>query len=202
MPEKNTKKVSAEHNEAENFTEQMEKKVSEVEKKAEQFEWKADKEVEKLVWKLWFVDKIINASWIKEILNLSFMEKANHRVRKNLEKICKILWRIGFDISIICTIWAVVAFFIALIALFKGSVWAFLLGLLFLVLAAFAVIVSRWCIKMRKWFPAIAIVSIALEIVRLVVSIFTWGFGSSLLSLILWVICTLFVLKNKDRFKN
>jgi hypothetical protein len=168
--------------------------VAKVEKKVEAFEAKTDKQVDNLVKKAWFVDKIINASWVKEISNLSFMEKANVRVRKNLETICKvlwILWLIGCAIMIISS----------LFLLFRGFFWLFLLYLIF---CAIVLIISRWLMKMKKWFPAVAIICIALDIIILILSIFMWqlSFWTELLSLLLWIIFTLFILKNKDMFKN
>ena len=170
----------------------LEKKAAEVERKIEKFEGKTDKEVEKFVWQLWFVDKIISASWVKEILNLSFMEKANKWVRKNLEIICKILWIlwiIGWVLLLVLTIGS-------LLTLNFGS---FIISL---VCAAFVILMSRGCLKMRKRFPAASIVCMALAIIWLIISILFGWFGCSLLSTLIWFICTLFVLKNKDMFKN
>lgn len=203
MTEKNTKKDTIEHNETvESTVSQLEKKVAEVEKKAEKLEWKADKEVEKIVWKMWFVDKIIKASWIKEILNLSFMESANKRVRKYLEKICKILWWLFFIIWCIFVIWWVIATIGWIIALFRKEVVAFIAALLLLVVAIITVIMGRGLIKMKKWFPAASIICFALLIVWLIISVFTKNFGSCLLSIIISFVWTLFILKNKDMFKN
>lgn len=197
MPEKKTthstsKKEVKEVKTTKTKKSDLEKKASEIEKKAEKLEWQADKEVEKLVWKVEFVDKIINASWIKEILNLSFIEKANKWVRKNLEIICKILW-------IIWLIWWVISLIAWIGSLLQLNLCAFLW---YLALAVFAILISRWCMKMRKRFPAIAIISITLGIVRIIISIFAGWFWSAFVSTVLGAICTLFVLKNKDMFKN
>ena len=178
----------------ENKKVEVKETVAKVEKKVEAFEAKTDKQVDNLVKKAWFVDKIINASWVKEILNLSFMGKANVRVRKNLETICKvlwILWLIGCAIMIISS----------LFLLFRGFFWLFLL---YLICCAIVLIISRWLMKMKKWFPAVAIICIALDIIILILSIFMWqlSFWTELLSLLLWIIFTLFILKNKDMFKN
>ena len=140
------------------------------------------------------MDKIINASWVKEILNLSFMEKANVRVRKNLETICKVLW-------ILWIIGCVVMFISSFFLLFGGF---FRLFLLYLICCAIVLIISRWLMKMKKRFPAVAIICIALDIIIVILSIFTSKvtFGTQIISLLLSIICTLFVLKNKDMFKN
>jgi hypothetical protein len=147
-----------------------------------------------LVNKIWFVDKIINASWMKEILSLSFMESANKWVRKHLETVCKVLW-------ILWLVWGVFMFICSLFALFTGSFWIFLINL---ILTAIIVIFSRWLMKMRKWFPAVSILCIAIDLLVLILSIFTkWiSFGSQLLSVIISILITLFILKNKDMFKN
>lgn len=206
MPEKKTnkapvknkkvaeKKPEAKKVETKKVETEVKETVAKVEKKVEAFEAKTDKEVDNLVKKVWFVDKIINASWVKEILNLSFMESANKRVRKNLELICKILWIlwiIGWVIMLISS-------FVVLIG------WSFWLFLLYLICCAIVLIISRGLMKMKKWFPAVAIICLAIDIVALILSIFvSWfSFGSQLLSLIISIICTLFVLKNKDMFKN
>jgi hypothetical protein len=168
--------------------------VAKVEKKVEAFEAKTDKEVDNLVKKVWFVDKIINASWVKEILNLSFMEKANVRVRKNLETICKVLW----------ILWLIGCAIMIISSLFLLFRWFFWLFLIYLICCAIVLIISRWLMKMKKWFPAVAIICIALDIIILILSIFMWqlSFWTELLSLLLWIIFTLFILKNKDMFKN
>lgn len=213
MPVKNTKKAPANNKKAEVKTvekkvEKVEKEVKEeaekVEKKVEAFEKKTDKEVNELVNKVWFVDKIINASWMKEILNLSFIESANVRVRKHLEKICKILWIIALIWSIIFAVFAVVTFIMWIIALFSGSVWVFLLSLIYVALAALSVIMARGLMKMKKWYPAASIICVALDLIGLILSIFvvSISFGSTLLSVIISIICLLFILKNKDMFKN
>ena len=49
---------------------------------------------------------------MKEILNLSFMDSANKRVRKHLETICKIFGWIGLVGGAIFAIYAVVMFVI------------------------------------------------------------------------------------------
>ena len=178
----------------ENKKVEVKETVAKVEKKVEAFEAKTDKQVDNLVKKAWFVDKIINASWVKEILNLSFMEKANVRVRKNLETICKVLW-------ILWLIGCVVMFITSFVLLFGGF---FRLFLLYLICCAIILIISRWLMKMKKWFPAIAIICVALDIIGLILSIFvSWlNFWTELLSLIISIIFTLFILKNKDMFKN
>ena len=213
MPVKNTKKVPANNKKAEvkkveEKVEKVEKEVKEeaakVEKKVEAFEKKTDKEVNELVNKVWFVDKIINASWMKEILNLSFIESANVRVRKHLEKICKILWIIALIWSIIFAVFAVVTFIMWIVALFSGSLWVFLLSLVYVALAALSVIMARGLMKMKKWYPAASIICMAIDLIGLVLSIFvaSISFGSTLLSVIISIICLLFILKNKDMFKN
>lgn len=193
-PVKKTTAKKPEPKKTENKKVEVKEAVAKVEKKVEAFEAKTDKQVDNLVKKAWFVDKIINASWVKEILNLSFMEKANVRVRKNLETICKvlwILWLIGCAIMIISS----------LFLLFRGFFWLFLL---YLICCAIVLIISRWLMKMKKWFPAIAIICVALDIVALILSIFvSWlSIWTELLSLIISIIFTLFILKNKDMFKN
>jgi len=213
MPEKNTKKAPANNKKAEvknveKKVEKVEKEVKaeaeKVEKKVEAFEKKADKEVNELVNKVWFVDKIINASWMKEILNLSFMESANKRVRKHLETICKIFWIIGLIWGCIMAILAVISFIGGIVALFKGAVWAFIFALLYVVVAALVVIMARGLMKMKKWYPAASIICLAIDLIGLVLSIFvsSISFGSTLLSVIISIICLLFILKNKDMFKN
>lgn len=216
MPEKKTNKVAANNKKAETKkTETVKSKATQVEKKVEkevkadvkkveEFAAKTDKEVDNLVKKVWFVDKIINASWMKEILNLSFMESANKRVRKHLETICKIFGWIGLVGWAIFAIYAVVMFIIWIVALFHGWVWAFLLSILMLALAALTLIMSRGLLKMKKWYPAAAIILLALDIVILVISMFapSMSFGSQLFSFIISIIFLLFVLKNKDMFKN
>ena len=181
-------------------------KVAQVEKKLEKFETKTDEKVDNLVKKVWFVDKIINASWLKEILNLSFMEKANVRVRKNLEKICKVLGILWLIWWCIYAVYAIIWFIGWIIALFElnGAVRLFLLSIVSLVCAALILIISRWLMKMKKWFPTVAIICIAIDIIILILSIFvSWlSFWTELLSLIIWIIFTLFILKNKDMFKN
>ena len=214
MPEKNTKKVPANNKKAEvkkvekrveeSVKKEVKEEVEKVEKKVEAFEKKADKEVDNLVKKVWFVDKIINASWVKEILNLSFMESANVRVRKHLEKICKVLWIIWLVCGIIFAIFSVITFISWIIALFSGKVWIFLLSLIYVVLAALVIIMARGLMKMKKWYPAASVICFALDIVCVILAIFVpsvW-FGSSLLWLIISFICLLFILKNKDMFKN
>lgn len=199
MPEKKTNKAPASKKKAVakkpvNKKVEVKEKVVEVEKKVEAFEAKTDKQVDTLVKKVWFVDKIINASWVKEILNLSFMESANKRVRKNLELICKILW----------ILW-IIGWAIMLISSFALLFWwSFGLFLLYLICCAIVLIVSRGLMKMKKWFPAVAILCLAIDIVALILSIFvSWlPFWSQLLSLLISIIFTLFVLKNKDMFKN
>lgn len=188
----------------ENKKVEVKQTVEKVEKKVEAFESKTDKQVDNLVKKAWFVDKIINASWVKEILNLSFMEKANVRVRKNLEKICKVLGILWLIWWCIFAIFAIISFIGWIIALFHGAVWAFLLSIISVVCAALILIISRWLMKMKKWFPAVAIICIAIDIIVLILSIFiSWlSFWTELLSLIIWIIFTLFILKNKDMFKN
>ncbi len=178
----------------ENKKVEVKETVAKVEKKVEAFEAKTDKQVDNLVKKAWFVDKIINASWVKEILNLSFMEKANVRVRKNLETICKVLWILWL---IGCAVMLISSF----VLLFGGF---FRLFLLYLICCAIVLIISRWLMKMKKWFPAIAIICVALDIIGLILSIFvSWlNFWTELLSLIISIIFTLFILKNKDMFKN
>lgn len=193
-PAKKTTAKKPEPKKTENKKVEVKETVAKVEKKVEAFEAKTDKQVDNLVKKAWFVDKIINASWVKEISNLSFMEKANVRVRKNLETICKvlwILWLIGCAIMIISS----------LFLLFRRFFWLFLL---YLICCAIVLIISRWLMKMKKWFPAVAIICIALDIIILILSIFMWqlSFWTELLSLLLWIIFTLFILKNKDMFKN
>lgn len=216
MPEKKTNKAPAkgkkvaekkpETNKSESKKVETEVKetVAKVEKKVEAFESKTDKQVDNLVKKAWFVDKIINASWVKEILNLSFMEKANVRVRKNLETICKVLGILWLIWWCIFAIFAIISFIGWIIALFHGAVWTFLLSIISMVCAALVLIISRWLMKMKKWFPAVAIICIAIDIIILILSIFvSWlSFWTELLSLILWIIFTLFILKNKDMFKN
>lgn len=214
MPEKKTNKANATNKKVvekkptakkvETQKAEVKEKVVEVEKKVEAFEAKTDKEVDNLVKKVWFVDKIINASWVKEILNLSFMEKANVRVRKNLETICKVLWILWLIWWWIFAIFAIISFIGWIVALFHGVVWVFLLSIISLVAAALVLIISRWLMKMKKWLPAVAIISVAIEIIVLIISIFvSWlSFGTELVSLIISIICTLFVLKNKDMFKN
>lgn len=88
MPEKKTK---AAEKEATPIKDEVKQEAKELEKKMEKAEKEADKKVNELVNKAAFIDKLLNASWIKEILKLSFIESANKRVRKNLELICKIL---------------------------------------------------------------------------------------------------------------
>lgn len=178
----------------ENKKVEVKETVAKVEKKVEAFEAKTDKQVDNLVKKAWFVDKIINASWVKEILNLSFMEKANVRVRKNLETICKVLWILWL---IGCAVMLISSF----VLLFGGFFWLFLL---YLICCAIILIISRWLMKMKKWFPAVAIICVALDIIALIISIFvSWfSFGTELLSLIISIIFTLFILENKDMFKN
>jgi len=214
MPEKKTNKANATNKKVvekkptakkvETQKAEVKEKVVEVEKKVEAFEAKTDKEVDNLVKKVWFVDKIINASWVKEILNLSFMEKANVRVRKNLETICRVLWILWLIWWWIFAIFAIISFIGWIVALFHGVVWVFLLSIISLVAAALVLIISRWLMKMKKWLPAVAIISVAIEIIVLIISIFvSWlSFGTELVSLIISIICTLFVLKNKDMFKN
>ena len=187
-----SKKTETKKTETKNI--EVKEKVAEVEKKVEAFEAKTDKQVDDLVKKVWFVDKIIKASWVKEILNLSFMESANKWVRKNIELICKVLW-------ILWLIGGVVMLISSFVFLFWGAFWGFLF---FLICCAIVIIVSRGLMRMKEWFPAVAIICIAIDIVFLILSIFTSkiAFWTQLLSLLLWVICTLFVLKNKDMFKN
>ena len=205
MPEKKTKApTSTKEAEAKStIKEEIKKDAKDLEKKAEKFEKKADETVNELVNKVEFADKITKASRVDEILNLSFINSANKRVRKNLELICKILWRIALVIWVIYTVISLVAFIVGFVALFKGGLLAFLIALLALVCSAISVLLWRWLIKMKKRVPAALIILIALDLILLILSIFNPGqFGSSLVKIILYVIFTLFALKNKDMFKN
>ena len=218
MPEKKTNKTTANNkkvaakkpetnkSESKKVEAEVKETVAKVEKKVEAFEAKTDKEVDNLVKKVWFVDKIINASWVKEILNLSFMEKANVRVRKNLGTICKVLGILWLILWCIYAVYAIIWFILWIIALseLNGAARVLFLFIITLVCAALILIISRWLMKMKKWFPAVAIICIAIDIIILILSIFvSWlSFWTELLSLIIWVIFTLFILKNKDMFKN
>ena len=206
MPEKKAKITSSKASTAkkvETVKEEIKKDAKDLEKKACEVEKKADKTVNELVKKAEFVDKIINANRMKEILWLSFIENANKRVRKNLELICKILWWIALIIWVISTIITAIAFVIALISLFAGGLWLFLLSILALLSCALMMILWRWLIKMKKWVPAALIAVITLDLALLVIYILVPGdFWKYLLEVILYIIFTLFVLKNKDMFKN
>lgn len=208
MPERKAKVTSSKESTAkkvETVKEEIKKDAKDLEKKACEVEKKADKTVNELVKKAEFVDKIINASRMKEILWLSFIENANKRVRKNLELICKILWWIALIIWVISTIITAIAFVIALISLFAGGLWLwlFLLSILALLSCALMMILWRWLIKMKKWVPAALIAVITLDLALLVIYILVPGdFWKYLLEVILYIIFTLFVLKNKDMFKN
>lgn len=187
----------------ENVKEEIKKDAKDLEKKAADVEKKADKTVNELVKKVWFVDKIINASRVKEILWLSFIESANKRVRKNLELICKILWWIALVLWGISTIIALIAFIVALFNLFVWGLWLLLLSILALASCAIMMILWRWLIKMKKWAPSLLIAAIALDLILFVVYIFIPGdLWKYLLQIILYIVFTLFVLKNKDMFKN
>lgn len=206
MPEKKAKVASSKTSTAkkvETVKEEIKKDAKDFEKKACEVEKKADKTVNELVKKAEFVDKIINASRMKEILWLSFIENANKRVRKNLELICKILWWIALVLWGISTIITAIAFVIALISLFAWGLWLFLLSILALLSCALMMILWRWLIKMKKWVPAALIAVITLDLALLVIYILVPGdFWKYLLEVILYIIFTLFVLKNKDMFKN
>ena len=159
-------------------------KGKEVWEKVKDFEVKADKEVDKIVKKIWFADKVIKASWVQEILSLSFIEKANAWIRKNLETICKVLW-------ILWVVYGVIFSFVP-----KFSVIS-------LIMAILIIILSRWLMKMKKWYPATSIVMITLAIILMFIAIFTkLSFTSYLLFVLLSFVLELFVLKNKDLFKN
>lgn len=187
----------------ENVKEEIKKDAKDLEKKAADVEKKADKTVNELVKKVWFVDKIINASRVKEILWLSFIESANKRVRKNLELICKILWWIALVLWGISTIIALIAFIVALFNLFVWGLWLLLLSILALASCAIMMILWRWLIKMKKRAPSLLIAAIALDLILFVVYIFIPGdLWKYLLQIILYIVFTLFVLKNKDMFKN
>ena len=200
MPEKKTK---AAEKEATPIKDEVKQEAKELEKKMEKAEKEADKKVNELVNKAAFIDKLLNASWIKEILKLSFIESANKRVRKNLELICKILWWIILIWWIIYTIFAIIAFVRWLIWLFSWNIGIFLLSLIALASAILIIMLWRGLIKMKKWLPAALVAIIAVDLVLFVLSIFLWeSFGFCLLEIIFYFVFILFVLKNKDLFNN
>lgn len=204
MPEKNTKKVVVKHKKAEtNLTSQVEKKVSEEKKRLENFEGKADKEVEKLVWKLWFIEKIVEASWMKKILDWKPINQANLRVRKNLEIICKIIWRFIFVLWIILAVVSVFSFLWWLIALFQGKLWLFLMSLMTLLFTVLIIVLWRWMIKMKKWIPIACILFLLFDIIFIIFSLISKDWNALLycLDFVSTTIITLFILKNKDLFK-
>ena len=172
--------------------------------KLEKFGTKTDKTVDNLVKKVWFVEKIINASWVGEILNLSFIESANKRVKEKLKTICKIFWWLWLVFGGIFTIYSVYMFIKWIVHIFHWSIWLFLLSLILLVLSAFILIMSRWWLKMKKRVPALSIICVVIYLAIMIVSIFSAKipFGIYLLCVLLSIVVTIFVLKNKDMFKD
>ncbi len=205
MPVKKTKNVAANHKNAE--TKKVEKKTTtaDVEKKVEAFESKADEKVDNLVKKMWFIDSIVNASWMKAVLNWDLMDKANVWVRKHLEKICKVFWRITLVVWIIYTVLGVIAFFAWIVALFlKGMVWTFLLTVLSLAASILVVLIGRGLVKMKKWAPSVLLIWAMFNILMLILAIAfpSLKLWTYVFSTIFDIIFVLFILKNKDMFKN
>lgn len=203
MTEKKTNNSNT-NQKLENVKEELKEKVVEVEKKVEAFEEKTDKEVDVLVNKMWFTDRLINASWVKEILNLSFIESSNKRVREHLNTFCKVFGWLWYICGWVFAIYSIVMLFVWIFNIFRGSIGVFLLSIIFLLLSAFVLVVSRWWLKMKKRLPALAIICIIIDLVIMIISIFSpsINFWLYLLCVLISIVVTLYILKNKDMFKN
>ena len=172
-----------------------------VEEKVEVLEEKTDEEVEALVKKLWFTDKIVKAQWMKNLLNSPFVDGSNKRARKHLNT----LWWILLVLGILLTIYSIGMLFVWIFDIFRGSLWMFVLALVFIILSILILKVSRWLLRTKKWLPALSVVCVIINFIIMIISIFTVRtilLIYIIVTLIISIVVTLYVLKNKDMFKN
>jgi len=172
-----------------------------VEEKVEVLEEKTDEEVEALVKKLWFTDKIVKAQWMKNLLNSPFVDGSNKRARKHLNT----LWWILLILGILLTIYSIWMLFVWIFDIFRGSLWMFVLALVFSILSILMLKVSRWLLRTKKWLPALSVVCVIINFIIMIISIFTVRtilLIYIIITLLISIVVTIYVLKNKDIFKN
>jgi len=206
MTEKTTHNATAnkkqsEPEKKETLWEEIKETFVNAEEKVEVFEERTDEEVEALVKKLWFTDKIVKASWMKNLLNSPFIDNSNKRARKHLNT----LWWILLVFGILLTIYSIGMLFVGIFDIFRGSLWMFILALIFIILSALILKVSRWLLRTKKWLPALSVVCVIINFLIMLISIFTVRtilLIYIIITLLISIVVTLYVLKNKDMFKN
>ena len=165
------------------------------------FDLKLDKCVAMMQKKCAFISKIMDLEIIKSILWSKVMNDTNTWVKKNLENISQVLWRLALVfwaillLTTLSTMWRLFRYF---------GAWYIVLFILNIVYLIVWMVLWYGLIKMKKRVPYFVTFTVLFDIAYIVVASIIWGMWaiSSPRSVIFYIVFMLYVLKNKSLFNK
>ena len=165
------------------------------------FDLMLDKCVAMMQKKCAFISKIMDLDIIQTILWSKLMNDTNTRVKKNLENISQVLWRLAlvfgaiFLLATLSTMWRLFRYF---------GAWYIILLLLNIVYLIIWMVLWYGLIKMKKRVPYFVTFTVLFDLAYIIVASILWGMWaiSSPRSVIIYIIFMLYILKNKSLFNK
>lgn len=163
-------------------------------------DWKLDAQMNKFM-KAWLVEKVLNNKIVKDTLWSKVINDLDAKLKPYLKNFFTVIWRlavVGWILWIVSSLSALWLFFRRNF----GTIYL-LYVLISLVFSLLALVTWYWMIKFKKRVVLVTLVELLLSVISFLMAIISSGnFWSAILNLLLSVLLTIIVLKNKDMFKN
>jgi hypothetical protein len=170
-------------------------------KKVSNFEKKIDKIMVNLQKKLTFVSKFMELDFIKKFLSSKIIEDSNKSVKKNIESISNVIWRIivvFWILWVLTTLWTM---WISMAYFWGSFVILLLLNLVYILIW---ILLGFGLIKMKSRVPFFItfVVLVDLAYIIIIWSLSWFGNIPSPRTVIFYIIFAIFVIKNKNLFNK
>ena len=159
-----------------------------------------DKQMDKLM-KKWFVEKVVWNKVVKDVLWSKIMNDLDAKLKPNLKTIFTVLWRLSIIGWVLWVFWSFGSFWL----FFRRGLWLvfFFYALLYLVFSLVAIVAWYGMIKFKVRAILVILAECWVSIVYTVLTAISWWrIWTAIINLLITLIFTVLILKNKELFKN